>query len=143
MGGVSVGVLGQVHPLVAANYGIDGEVYAAELNFTVLLGLLAPEGVYQPLPRFPAVERDLAVVCDDGLTVAEVEECIAAAGGKLLRSTRLFDVYRGKGIPAGKKSLAFNLVLRADDRTLTDADSESVMTAVLEKLEKKLGAVLR
>ena len=143
VGGVDVGVFGQVHPLVAANYGIDSEVYCAELNFTTLLTLLAPENVYHPLPRFPAVERDIAVVCDEGLTVAEVEACIQSAGGKLLRKVKLFDVYRGKGIPQGKKSLAFALELRAEDRTLTDSDSESVMTAILEKLESALGDVLR
>ena len=143
VGGVDVGVFGQVHPLVAANYGIDSEVYCAELNFTTLLTLLAPENVYHPLPRFPAVERDIAGVCDEGLTVAEVEACIQSAGGKLLRKVKLFDVYRGKGIPQGKKSLAFALELRAEDRTLTDSDSESVMTAILEKLESALGAVLR
>lgn len=76
VGGIPVGLFGQVHPLVAANYGIDGEVYCAELNFTTLMTLLAPEGLYTPLPRFPAVERDIAVVCDDALTVAEVEACI-------------------------------------------------------------------
>lgn len=141
--GETVGVLGQVHPLCAANYGIDSEVYCAEINFTKLLELLAPENVYQPLPRFPAVERDIAVVCDEGLTVAEVESCIESAGGALLRSVRLFDVYKGKGIPEGKKSLAFNLILRADDRTLTDGDSEQVMRAVLDKLGRTLGAVLR
>ena len=143
VGGVEVGVLGQVHPLVAANYGIDSEVYCAELNFTTLLTLLAPEGVYHPLPRFPSVERDIAVVCDEALTVAEVEACIQSAGGKLLRRVKLFDVYRGKGIPERKKSLAFSLELRADDRTLTDSDSEAVMGAILEKLESALGAVLR
>ena len=143
VGGETIGVLGQIHPLVAADYGIDSEVYCAELNFTALLKLLAPEGVYQPLPRFPAVERDIAVVCDDGLTVAEVEACIQAAGGKLLRSVKFFDVYKGKGIPEGKKSLAFNLILRADDRTLNETDSESVMKAILERLETSLGAVLR
>ena len=128
---------------MAANYGIDSEVYCAELNFTTLLTLLAPEGVYHPLPRFPSVERDIAVVCDEALTVAEVEACIQSAGGKLLRRVKLFDVYRGKGIPERKKSLAFSLELRADDRTLTDSDSEAVMGAILEKLESALGAVLR
>lgn len=143
VGGIPVGLFGQVHPLVAANYGIDGEVYCAELNFTTLMTLLAPEGLYTPLPRFPAVERDIAVVCDDALTVAEVEACILNAGGELLKTVSLFDVYRGKGIPEGKKSLAFSLELRADDRTLTDSDSETVMRRILEALEQSLGAVLR
>ena len=143
VGDTEIGVFGQIHPLVAANYGIDGEVYCAELNFTALLRSLAPESLYTPLPRFPSVERDIAVVCDEALTVAEVEACIESAGGKLLKEVALFDVYRGKGIPEGKKSLAFSLTLRADDRTLTDSDSEAVMTAILEKLESALGAVLR
>lgn len=141
--GTYVGVFGQVHPLVAANYGISSEIYCAELNFTVLLGLLAPEAVYQPLPKFPTVERDLALVCDDSLTAAQVEGVIAQAGGTLLRSVKLFDLYRGKGIPQGKKSLAFSLELRADDRTLTDADSDSVVKNVLAALEEKLGVTLR
>ena len=141
--GVDVGVFGQVHPLAAENYGMDTEVYCAEINFTALITLLSPEAVYTPLPRFPAVERDIAVVCDDALTAAQVSDCIEAAGGKLLRSVTLFDVYRGKGIPEGKKSLAFSMVLRADDRTLTDADSEAVTASVLSALEEKLGAVLR
>lgn len=128
---------------MAANYGIDGEVYCAELNFTALLRSLAPENLYTPLPRFPSVERDIAVVCDEALTVAEVEACIESAGGKLLKAVSLFDVYRGKGIPEGKKSLAFSLTLRADDRTLTDGDSEAVMNKILEQLESTLGAVLR
>ncbi len=143
VGDTVIGVFGQIHPQVSANYGLDGEVYCAELNFTTLLNCLAPESLYTPLPRFPSVERDIAVVCDDGLTAAEAEACIESAGGKLLRKVSLFDVYRGKGIPEGKKSLAFSLTLRADDRTLTDADSDAVIQAILEKLETSLGAVLR
>ena len=141
--GTYVGVFGQVHPLVAANYGISSEIYCAELNFTTLMTLLAPEALYQPLPRFPSVERDLALVCDDELTAAQVEGVIAAAGGTLLRSVKLFDLYRGKGIPQGKKSLAFALELRADDRTLTDADSDSVVKKILSDLEEKLNVTLR
>jgi len=83
------------------------------------------------------------VVCDEVLTVAEVENTITSAAGKLLRSVRLFDIYCGVGIPEGKKSLAFSLELRADDRTLTDADSEGVVNKVLAALKEKLDAVLR
>ena len=141
--GVEVGVFGQVHPLVAKNYGIDADIYAAELNFTALSNLLAPASTYVPLPKYPAVSRDIAVVCDEALTVAELTACIQKAGGKLLREVRLFDIYRGKGIEDGKKSTAFSLTLRADDRTLTDADSDSVITAVLKALETELSAKLR
>ena len=141
--GQDVGIFGQVHPLVAKNYGIDAEIYAAELDFTALSALELPEKTYVPLPKYPAVSRDIAVVCDEALTVAALESCIRKAGGKLLRQVRLFDIYRGKGIAEGKKSLAFSLTLRADDRTLTDADSDGVISAVLSRLDAELGAKLR
>ena len=136
--GVDVGYIGQVHPLVASNYGIDNEVYCAEIDFNKLFDLQLPEAVYTPLPKYPAVTRDLAVICDEAITVAQVEGVITAAAGKLLRDVALFDIYRGTGIPEGKKSLAFSLNLRADDRTLTDVDSETIMTKVLAALEEKL-----
>ena len=141
--GVDVGVLGQVHPVVAKNYGIDAEVYCAEINFTTLLSLQLPDATYVPLPKYPSVSRDLALVCAEEVTVAQVEEVISASAGKLLRGIRLFDIYRGTGIPEGKKSMAFSLELRADDRTLTDADSEGVVTKVLAALADKLSAALR
>ena len=141
--GVDVGYMGQVHPLVAKNYGIETEVYCAEVNFSLLSEMTLPEPTYTPLPKYPTVTRDLAVLCDEALTVAEVENVMTAAAGKLLRGIRLFDIYRGKGVAEGKKSLAFSLELRADDRTLTDADSEAVVTKVLEALSEKLGAALR
>ena len=141
--GIDVGVLGQVHPVVAKNYGIDAEVYCAEINFTALLSLQLPDATYVPLPKYPSVSRDLALVCAEEVTVAQVEEVISASAGKLLRGIRLFDIYRGTGIPEGKKSMAFSLELRADDRTLTDTDSESVVTKVLAALADKLSATLR
>ena len=143
VGGVDLGCFGQIHPLVARSYGIDGEIFAAELNFTALLSLQLPEKTYTPLPKSPAVTRDIAVVCDEAVTVAALSDCIRAAGGKLLRSVELFDIYRGKGIASGSKSAAFRLTLRADDRTLTDADSDGVVSAVLAALEKELNAKLR
>lgn len=143
VGGVDLGCFGQIHPLVARSYGIDGEIFAAELNFTALLSLQLPEKTYTPLPKYPAVTRDIAVVCDEAVTVAALSDCIRAAGGKLLRSVELFDIYRGKGIASGSKSAAFRLTLRADDRTLTDADSDGVVSAVLAALGKELNAKLR
>ena len=141
--GVDIGVMGQVHPLVAANYGMDSEVFCAELDLTKMMGLLLPEPTYVPLPKYPAVSRDLAVVCDEEVTVSQAEKVIAAAAGKLLRDVKLFDIYRGVGVPTGKKSMAFSLELRADDRTLTDSDSEAVTSKVLKALEDQLGATLR
>ena len=141
--GVEIGVMGQVHPLVAKNYGIDSEVYCAELSFTKMLGLRLPEPTFAPLPKYPAVSRDLALICDEALTVAQVEDVISASAGKLLRKIQLFDIYRGVGVPEGKKSMAFSLELRADDRTLTDSDSEKVVSNVLSALKEKLNATLR
>ena len=141
--GVDVGVIGQVHPLVAANYGIDVDVYCAEINFTELLAHQLPDATYTPLPKYPSVTRDLALICEESVTVADVENVINASAGKLLRGVKLFDIYRGVGVPEGKKSMAFSLELRADDRTLTDVDSEQVITKVLKALQEKLDAVLR
>ncbi len=143
VGGVEIGVMGQVHPSVAKNYGIDVEVYCAEISFTKLMNLLLPDATYTPLPKYPTVTRDLSLICAEDITVSDVENTITAAAGKLLRGVKLFDIYRGTGVPAGKKSMAFSLELRADDRTLTDTDSEAVMTKVLAALKEKLEAVLR
>ena len=143
IGGEDVGCMGQIHPLVAGNYGMDCEVYCAEIRFDKLLALQLPEATYVPLPKYPAVTRDLAILCREEVTVGEAEAIITQAAGKLLRNIRLFDVYRGTGVPEGKKSLAFSLELRADDRTLTDTDSETVTKNVLDALENQLGAVLR
>lgn len=141
--GKKLGVIGQIHPLVAEGYGISGEVYVAELDFTGLQSALAPERIFHSLPKFPTVSRDLALVCDEAMTVGMLEACIKKAGGKLLRSIQLFDIYRGPGIAPGKKSVAFSLELRADDRTLTDEDTTGVTNAVLEKLKNDLGVTLR
>ena len=141
--GVEVGYIGQVHPIVAKNYGIDVEVYCAEISFTKLCGLMLPEATYTPLPKYPSVTRDLSLICDEAITVAEIEDVITSAAGKLLRGVKLFDIYRGTGVPEGKKSMAFSMELRADDRTLTDTDSEAVVTKVLTALKEKLNAVLR
>ena len=141
--GKVMGVLGQIHPLIAENYGIGADVYVAELDFTALEGALEPERVFHSLPKFPTVTRDLALVCDESITVGALEDCIAEAGGKLLRKIDLFDIYRGPGIAPGKKSVAFSLELRADDRTLTDEDSVNTVNRVLDALREKLDVVLR
>jgi phenylalanyl-tRNA synthetase beta chain len=143
VGGEEVGVLGQVHPAVAKNYGIDVEVYCCEVSFAKIMNHLLPEVTYTPLPKYQGTTRDLSILCDEAVTVADVENVIEASAGKLLRNVKLFDIYRGTGVPEGKKSMAFSLELRADDRTLTDADSEGVMTKVLSALAEKLNATLR
>jgi len=140
---VCVGYIGQIHPLVAENYDIDAEVYCAEINLEKLFELQLPEATYIPLPKYPSINRDISVICDETVTVAQIDDVITIAAGKLLRGVKLFDIYRGTGIPEGKKSMAFSLELRADDRTLTDTDCEQVIQKVLTALQDRLNAILR
>ena len=141
--GRRLGVFGQVHPLVAKNYGVADELYTAELDFGALFASRVTEVYYTPLPRFPSVNRDIAVVCDDALTAGELISCIREAGGEYLKGCEVFDVYRGANIPEGKKSVAFSLTLRSDDQTLTDAHADEAVQAVLAALHAKFGAVIR
>ena len=138
-----IGVFGQIHPLVAANYGVDAELYCAELSLEKLMGACGSDPVYKPLPKFPAVTRDIAVVCDKAITVARLIDCIMSAGGQYLKNCELFDIYTGSHIAPGKKSVAFSLTLRADDQTLTDEHAEETMRNVLDALERDLGASMR
>ena len=143
LNGKQLGVFGQIHPSVAANYGVDCELYAAELSFDALFAAMGPLPVYQPLPRFPAVARDIAVVCDSTVTVGALEECIRRGAKGLLKNVALFDIYTGTGVPEGKKSVAFNLTLRADDRSLTAAEADEDVQSILALLKSELNAVLR
>ncbi|WP_295626515.1 phenylalanine--tRNA ligase subunit beta [uncultured Intestinimonas sp.] len=138
-----VGIFGQIHPLVAQNYGVDAELYCAELDFDELSLAKGADPEYVPLPKFPAVTRDIAVVCDESVTVGALEDGIRRGAKGLLKEVSLFDIYRGKGIPEGKKSVAFNLVLRADDRSLTSEEADQDVASILSLLEQELGAVLR
>ena len=140
--GTLVGIFGQIHPLTAQSYGLDC-AYVAQLSFQDLLDQRAPEARYVPLPRFPSVQRDIAVVCDQAVTVAALKDCISRGAKGLLKETELFDIYTGAPIPAGKKSVAFSLKLRADDRTLTDTEADEDVKSILALLEQELGAVLR
>ena len=141
--GEEVGVLGQIHPLVAANYGVDTDLYCAELRFDALLAAMGPDPEYVPLPKFPAVTRDIAVLVDAGVPVGVLEGTISDAAAGLLREVSLFDIYTGANLPAGKKSVAFNLVLRADDRSLTAQEADDEVGIILARLEQEHGAVLR
>ncbi|MBQ6206943.1 MAG: phenylalanine--tRNA ligase subunit beta [Oscillospiraceae bacterium] len=138
-----LGVFGQIHPSVAENYGIDGELYAAELSFEALRDCAGPRPVYEPLPRFPSAPRDIALVCDKSVTVADLQNAIRHAGGELLKAVSLFDIYTGPGIPSGKKSVAFNLTFRSDERSLTAAEVEEAFNAITDRLKEELDAVLR
>jgi len=143
VGARRIGVFGQIHPLVAQNYGVDAELYCAELDFGQLMCAKGADAEYVALPKFPAVTRDIAVVCDEAVTVGQLQAAIRKGGKALLRDVALFDIYRGKGVAEGKKSVAFNLTLRADDRSLTGEEADADVKAILESLETECGAVLR
>ncbi len=142
-GGRCLGVFGQIHPLVAKNYGVSDELYAAEIDFAAMFENRTTEIYYTPLPRFPAVMRDISVVCDDAVTAGELSKCIKRAGGEYLESVEVFDVYKGANIPEGKKSVSFSLAIRSDEQTLTDSHAEEAVAAILSALEKEYGAVMR
>ncbi len=138
-----VGVLGEIHPDVSETYGVEERCYIAELNLDVLFKYSDTEKKYIPLPKFPAVTRDLAVLVDEEILVQDIEEIIKKQGGKILESVKLFDVYQGKQIPEGKKSIAYALIYRGENKTLTDNEVNKVHDKIVKTLEFKLGAELR
>ncbi len=138
-----IGVFGQIHPEVAESYGVDAELYCAELSFDALCRVKGGIPVYKPLPKFPSVTRDIAVVCSSGITVGELTDCILASGGQYLKDCTLFDVYTGRHIAEGMKSVAFSLTMRADDQTLTDEHADETVRKVLSALRERYGAVIR
>ncbi|KPK91900.1 MAG: hypothetical protein AMJ88_12125, partial [Anaerolineae bacterium SM23_ 63] len=139
-----VGVLGELHPKVSERYDLpERPVVAAELDLDLLIESI-PEGyVVEPVPAFPPVLEDLAVVVDDEVQADEVEALLKHTGGQLLVDVKLFDLYRGEQIPEGKKSLAYSMVYQAPDRTLTDEEVAKVRARVIKILESELGAKLR
>ena len=141
-GDTVLGTIGEIHPQVAENYGIDSRVYVAHLHCGALFAVRCSEKEYHPLPKFPATTRDLALLCDDELPVQSIEKAIRAGAGNLLEQVELFDIYKGKQIPDGKKSIAYNITMRSADRTLTDEDIEKAMTKILKKLAE-IGASIR
>ena len=140
--GSRIGVLGELHPKAAENYGINERVFCLTLDVDLLFSLAEPEKTYTPLPKFPAVTRDLALICDDAISVGTLEKAIVTGGGALVESIKLFDVYKGEQIEKGKKSVAFNIVLRSRENTLTDEQTNAAMKKIMKELEKT-GAALR
>lgn len=139
-----LGIMGEVHPDVAENYGMDGvRIYCCELMFDAVIRHADTEMVYSPLPKYPSTSRDIALLVDEDMEVGKIEAVIRENGGNILESVRLFDVYRGSRLGEGKKSVAFALVYRDAGKTLTDEDVAEVHDKVLEALKKKLNAVLR
>ena len=140
---VELGIMGEVHPEVTEKYGIGTRCYAAEMMFSTVTELANMEKVFSPLPKYPATSRDIALLVDEDVAVGDIENVIRAAGTEILRDVKLFDIYRGKQVEEGKKSVAFNLTYRHNDRTLTDEDVAAAHGQVLQALKEEMDAVLR
>ena len=149
--GEPVGVLGQLHPLVQEAFGLppvdprgeDKPTLVAEIDFEALSHYIPDAHLVIPVPRFPSIRQDIALVVDEAVPASLVQATILGAGGRLLVDARLFDVFRSDQIGAGKKSLAYALTFQAPDRTLTDKQAADVQSKIVKKLEKELGAKLR
>ncbi|MCL2056667.1 MAG: phenylalanine--tRNA ligase subunit beta [Oscillospiraceae bacterium] len=141
-GGENIGTIGEVHPTVCENYEIGGAAYLAELSIPMLMKHSVPDILVKPLPKFPASTRDLALVADEDLPVGEIKKAVTAAAGELLEGLELFDIYRGRQVAEGKKSVAYSLTLRAADRTLTDEECDRLVQKILDKLSE-IGVGLR
>jgi len=142
VGGKTVAVFGEVHPTTADKFDLNARAYVAEIYLDMLSENENPLVIYSPLPKFPAVSRDLALLCNSETPVGDLLDIIKNAGGKLLENVSIFDIYEGAQIPEGKKSVAFNLTLRSPEATLTDEQIETVMNRVIKKLDAA-GAELR
>ncbi len=137
-----IAILGELHPQVCANYSIACRAYALKVNMPELMELCSDEKTYKPLPKYPAVTRDLSLICDDELAAAEIENAIKRACGTLLEKLSLFDIYKGQQIEQGKKSISYSIVLRSHDGTLTDEQADKCIAKALKALEA-IGATLR
>jgi phenylalanyl-tRNA synthetase beta chain len=141
---VSLGLLGQLHPLAAERFDLEGrEVYVAELAFDALMASAPGQPQIQPIPRFQSLDRDLALVLDRDAPHADVGMAIETAGGPLLEHVSLFDLYEGPQVPPGKKSLAYTLRFRAPDRTLTDEEADEAVSGIVAAVGRRFGAQVR
>ncbi len=143
IGGRECGIVGEVHPAVAQKFGAAQRNYVGMIDIEPLIANAVIKPEYRPLPKFPAVSRDIAMLVDDSVLVRQIEQLIASKAGKILEEIKLFDVYKGKQVPEGKKSVAYSITFRASDRTLTDEEVGKAMDEIVKALAAKLGAQLR
>jgi phenylalanyl-tRNA synthetase beta chain len=133
--------LGRIHPGIAGQFDLDPGTYLFEFEYAAVRGGELVQ--FQEWSRYPSIRRDLAIVTDLEVTAAELRAAVESSAGTLLKEMVIFDVYQGKGIETGRKSVAFGLILQDSSRTLTDDDVEVVINRVTESLNKKFGAALR
>lgn len=138
-----IATFGEVHPVVLHNYDISKRIYIAELNITKLVKYAKGSKKYTEVPKFPAVERDIAVTVDEEVTVGQIEKIIEKKAKKSLESMKLFDIFRGERLGTNKKSLAFSLIFREKNRTLNDEEITTLLNDIIQELEKTLNAELR
>jgi phenylalanyl-tRNA synthetase beta chain len=138
-----IGVVGEIHPTVLAAFDLGQAVTVAEIDFERLIDQEVSPPQYRSIPRFPSVTRDISVIVEAGVQAGQLLLCMQNFHSELLRDVRLFDVYAGKPVPVGRKSLTFALTYGADDRTLTDEEVTSIQTQVVEQLRQRFGAQLR
>jgi len=138
-----IGCLGEVHPDVLDKYDIDERVYVAELNFEEIIKQSDMNIKYRALPKYPSVARDIAIVVTEEITAGQVEEIIRNKGGKLIEEVKLFDIYRGSQIDDGYKSMAYSIVYRSDEKTLSEEDITKVHNKIVNSLVNQVGATLR
>ncbi len=140
-GDTYLGIIGEVHPTVLSNFDIGTKAYCALISMDALFNVRETEILYKPLPKFPAITRDLALICDDSTSAGEIQKTIKLAS-KLIESVNLFDVYKSEQLGKDKKSLAFSISLRSLDRTLTTEEADGAVNKILKALEK-IGVTLR
>jgi len=138
-----IGTLGEIHPDVSENYGVDTACYIAEIDFDFIVENAVIERKYKPLPKFPAVTRDMALILDEDILVQSIEDIISKKGGNIVESFKLFDIYKGAQIEEGKKSVAYSITYRSEHKTLTDKEVDKAHGKILSTLEHVLGAQLR
>lgn len=138
-----LGTLGEVHPIVLENFGLNERAYIADLDYNILIQIAKEDKKYKAVPKYPAIERDIAVLVKDETTSHQIEKIVKETAGPLLESVKMFDMYKGKQIEEGYKSVAYELVFRAEDRTLTDEEVGKIFNKVLKMLEVEIGAQLR
>ena len=139
----TIATFGEVHPELLDNYDIGKRAYLAEVNITKLVKYSKANKKYVEVPKFPAVERDIAVIVDEIVEVGQIEKIITKKGKKLLESAKLFDIYRDEKIGKGKKSVAYSLIFRDKKKTLSDEEINATMNDIIIELEKNLHAELR
>lgn len=138
-----IGYFGEVHPFVLNNYDISIKTYIAELNFDEIISKVNLNRVFVPLPKYPSIERDIALVITNEVSAGQIEEVIKNKGGRLIEKIELFDVYKGSQIEEGYKSLAFRIVYRSNEKTLTEDDIAKVHNRIINSLTNQVGAMLR